>query len=313
MVTETVLGCGPVLRMQRTSESGIGRTEVASPGIFLRQGLLSLEFIPVWKRHTPVHHSAFPVLCFAAEHTPRCLAPNQTVFVVFTSGPHVRITQWAFCFVCLAADLLMLICRSTLKKFALIRSWAEPKKLGFVNKGAGLCTGKDGVSENLTPPPDPLHNLAVVLKVWCIRIVWAEGKNAKRKNKTKQNKIWDCICYRFCADPLQTQWISEKFWNLDKLPVSVGISAGAKHQDVSTVLIEKQMLACSIGKHHICLHKQFLFVNSARKCSWETQMTWIQMQKENNPLDGMILKIPKRGFSIHIEPLKNQLKILTYF
>lgn len=56
----------------------------------------------MWKRHTPIHSYTQHTLLSTSQLTipPECVAPNQIIFRVFTSGPHVRLTQGVFCFVC---------------------------------------------------------------------------------------------------------------------------------------------------------------------------------------------------------------------
>lgn len=56
----------------------------------------------MWKRHIPIHSYTQHTLLSTSQLTipPECVAPNQIIFVVFTSGPHVRLTEGVFCFVC---------------------------------------------------------------------------------------------------------------------------------------------------------------------------------------------------------------------
>lgn len=52
----------------------------------------------MWKRHTPIHSYIQHTLLSTSQLTipPECVAPNQIIFMVFTSGPHVRLTQGVF-------------------------------------------------------------------------------------------------------------------------------------------------------------------------------------------------------------------------
>ena len=57
----------------------------------------------MWKRYTSIHSYTQHTLLSTSQLVtipPECVAPNQIIFVVFTSGPHVRLTKEVFCFVC---------------------------------------------------------------------------------------------------------------------------------------------------------------------------------------------------------------------